>query len=118
VRLHRFVIGYQHLEQHDEEEPMTTPDTVTEGAILFPACDRLIDAGDDDAAQTTAETIVDLGDGVLIVPIAGELTATQPISTGLCIVCHQPAGWHESERITAPDNSYSIWVHHRCKSWA
>jgi hypothetical protein len=55
---------------------------------------------------------------VLIVPIAGELTATQPISTGLCIVCHQPAGWHESERITAPDNSYSIWVHHRCKSWA
>jgi hypothetical protein len=74
--------------------------------------------------MTTHDTIVEalpevamvsLGDGLLAVPIAGELTADQPIATGRCIVCHEPAAWHESERITAADKSYSIWVHHRCK---
>jgi hypothetical protein len=99
VKLHEFEIVCPDLKQHDEEEPMTrltTVTTVAEEALSEVARDALIDNANEDVAQTTAEVIMDLGDDALIVPIMGELMGTQPISTGLCIVCHQPAGWHES----------------------
>jgi hypothetical protein len=118
VKLREFETVCPDLKQHDEEEPMirlTTVTAVAEETLPEATCDDLIDAASDDAAQVIEEVMVKLGDGLLIVPVVGELTSTQPISTGLCIACHQPAGWHESDRVTAPDNSYSIWVHHRCK---